>query len=146
MSKSIVFQHAYSEPVRLSDLECKDDSLAQQHFKDDVDINFLLEQFKVTGQLPQGVTLPQYGDFTGVTDFRQAAESIRRAKEAFLDVPFDVRARFQNDALAFADFCADPENLEEVRKLGLAPAVLGDGAKPHEGRSAPAAGPSEGAA
>lgn len=129
------FQNAYSESFRGSDLNCDDPSLAQQHFKDDVDINVLLERFKVTGQMPQGLVLPQYGDYTGVTDFRQAAESIRRAKEAFLDVPFDVRKRFDNDALQFADFCADPKNLEEVRKLGLAPAVLGDGAKPHVGPS-----------
>lgn len=125
------FQSAYSVPFRGSDLECADASLAQQHFKDDVDINVLLERFRVTGTMPQGVSLPTYGDFSGVSDFRQAAESIRRAKEAFLDVPVDIRKRFENDALAFADFVADPKNLEEVRKLGLAPAVAGDGAQPH---------------
>ena len=55
------FQHAYSEPFRGSDLECKDPSLAQQQFKDDVDINVLLERFKVTGVMPQGVVMPSYG-------------------------------------------------------------------------------------
>ena len=42
MRKEMVFQSAYSEPVRTSDVECKEPSLAQQHFKDDVDINELL--------------------------------------------------------------------------------------------------------
>lgn len=137
------FQHAYSSSVRSSDLKCDDPSLAQQNFKDETDINVLLERFKVTGVMPQGVRLPQYGDFTGVSDFRQAAESIRRAQESFLDVPLDVRRRFQNDALAFADFCADPKNLEEVRKMGLAP-VLGAGAKPQEGPNGAVASASEG--
>ena len=43
------FQNAYSESFRGSDLECLDPSLAQQSFKDDADINVMLEKFKVTG-------------------------------------------------------------------------------------------------
>lgn len=138
------FRNAYSESFRGSDLVCKDPSLAQQNFKDETDINVLLDRFKVSGVMPTGVHLPQYGDFLGVTDFRQAAESIRRAQEAFLDVPKEIRHRFQNDALAFADFVSDPKNLEEVRKLGLAPAVLGSGAPPQVGPSGAAAPASEG--
>lgn len=130
MRKDIVFQSAYSEPVRTSDVECKEPSLAQQHFKDDVDINVLLERFKVTGQLPEGVRIPTYGDFSGVNDFRTAAEAVRRGKEAFMDIPASIRARFQNDPQLFMDFCADPANLDELRKLGLA-LPSGDGAEPH---------------
>lgn len=85
------FKHAYSEPFRGSDLDCKDASLAQQQFKDEVDINFLLERFKVTGQLPQGVHVPSYGDFRGVSDYRTAADLIRKADNAFMELPADVR-------------------------------------------------------
>ena len=46
------FQHAYSSPFRGSDLECRDPSLAQQSFKDDADINVMLEKFRVTGVMP----------------------------------------------------------------------------------------------
>ena len=46
----MIFQHAYSDSFRGSDLECLDPSLAQQHFKDDADINVMLERFKVTGK------------------------------------------------------------------------------------------------
>lgn len=139
MSKSIVFQSAYSDSFRGSDLECKDPTLTQQHFKDDVDINVLLERFKVTGVMPEGVRLPTYGDFTGVNDFRTAAEAVRRASEAFMDVPASIRARFGNDPQAFLQFCSDKENLPELRRMGLAPAVLGDGAEPHVGASGAAA-------
>lgn len=125
MARSIpVFRHAYSEPCRDSDIECKDPSLAQQSFKDEVDINYLLEKFKVTGQLPQGVRLPTYGDFTGVSDYRSALDAINAARDAFMAMPADVRSRFQNDPQKFLEFCSDPKNLDEARRLGLAvPAV-----------------------
>jgi len=31
-----------------------------------------------------------------------------------------TRERFDNDPGAFVDFCLDPSNLEELRKMGLA--------------------------
>lgn len=113
------FQSAYSVPFRGSDLECKDPSLAQQSFKDDADINVLLERFKVTGVMPQGVRVPTYGDFSGVQDYRSAMEAIRRAENAFMDMPAHVRSRFQNDPQKFMEFFSDPKNRDEAVKLGL---------------------------
>ncbi|AXH73502.1 MAG: internal scaffolding protein [Microviridae sp.] len=138
------FQSAYSVPVRTSDLDCSDPSLAQQQFKDDVDINVLLERFKVTGVIPQGVRIPTYGDFIGISDFRQASDAVLAAKNAFMDIPASVRARFENDPAKFIDFCADPANLPELRKLGLAPEVVeaskgSGGHAPQVGGEAPAA-------
>lgn len=115
------FQHAYSKPFRGSDLECKDESLAQQHFKDDTDINVLLERFKITGQLPQGVVLPTYGDFTGVSDYRSAMEAVRKANNAFMELPAEIRNRFQNDPQRLLEFVSDDKNREEAEKLGLVP-------------------------
>jgi len=118
------FQHAYSKPCRASDLDCKDPSLAQQSFKDEVDINVLLERFKVTGQMPSGVRLPEYGDFTGLTDFQSAMSVLLQAQNEFMKLPADVRARFGNSPQAFMEFCNDKANLPELRKMGLAPDVV----------------------
>ena len=118
------FQNAYSESFRGSDLECKDPSLAQQSFKDDVDINVLLERFKVTGQMPAGVRLPEYGDFTGLSDFQSAMGVLLSAQHEFMKLPAEVRARFGNSPQAFMEFCNDKENLPELRKMGLAPDVV----------------------
>lgn len=115
------FQNAYSKSFRGSDLECKDPSLAQQNFKDDADINVLLERFKVTGIMPEGVSIPTYGDFSNVVDFRSAQDAVLKAKNAFMDVPAEVRKRFDNDPQKFLEFCSDRANLPELRKLGLAP-------------------------
>lgn len=115
------FQHAYSEPVRTSDLECPEPSLAQQSFKDDADINVMLERFKVTGQMPQGLVLPTYGDFTGVSDYRSAVDAINKASNAFMDLPANLRGRFDNDPQKFLEFVSDDKNRDEAIRLGLVP-------------------------
>lgn len=130
------FQNAYSEPVRDSDLVCKDPSLAQQSFKDDADINVMLERFQVTGIMPQGVLMPTYGDFTGVVDYRSARDAMLKAEQSFADMPANVRARFDNDPQKFLEFCADSNNREEAARLGLVakpvekPVASGSGASP----------------
>ena len=113
------FQNAYSEPFRGSDLECKDPSLAQQNMKDDVDINVMLEKFKVTGVMPQNIVLPKYGDFSDVVDYRSAMEAVRKAREAFMDLPANVRARFDNDPQKLLEFVSDEKNASEAERLGL---------------------------
>jgi len=118
------FHHAYSDSFRGSDLECRDPSLAQQSFKDDADINVMLEKFKVTGVMPQGVVMPTYGDFQGISDYRSAVDAINKATHAFMDMPANVRARFENNPQKFLEFCADPKNREEASRLGLVPASV----------------------
>lgn len=98
-----------------------DPSLAVQSQKDEADINVMLERFGVTGQIRQSVRLPQYGDFTGVSDYRSALEAVRAAEAAFLEIPSGIRDRFHHDPQAFADFCTKPENLPQLREWGLAP-------------------------
>jgi len=102
-----------------SGLVCSDPSLAQQQFRDESDINTILKQFNVTGQLPQGVSMPQYGDFSQVTDYHSALNLVIKANDSFMALPAHVRARFNNDAGALVDFVSDPSNKDEAEKLGL---------------------------
>lgn len=144
-TKSFEFRHAYSEPSRDGDIHCKDPSLAQQQFGMEVDINVMLERFGVTGQMPQGIRVPTYGDFTQVTDFRSGLHVVMAARDEFMKLPAKLRARFENDPQQFMEFCLDEKNLAELRSLGLAvPAkqvVGGEGATPS---SPPAGGTAEG--
>lgn len=94
-------------------------SRTQQSFKDDADINILVRRFGLDGQLPSGVRLPVYGDFTGVADFRTAHEAIEMAVDSFMQMPARVRARFENDAGKFMEFFNREENYKEARELGL---------------------------
>lgn len=103
-----------------SGLECKDVSLTVQSQKDEADINTIVKRFGLTGQLPQNVPPPPIDVFVDVLDYRSCLDAIREADRAFLEMPAEVRARFQNDPAQFVDFCSNKDNLEEMRKLGLA--------------------------
>lgn len=102
-----------------SGLACFDLSLAVQDQRDECDINTIVRRFGLTGQLPQDVKAPQYGDFTEVVDYQSALQAVIDADAAFMKMPADVRARFQNDPGAFVDFCSDEKNAEELKKMGL---------------------------
>jgi phage internal scaffolding protein len=102
-----------------SGLECKDPSLAQQHMKDECDINIIVERFGVTGQLPQTPIQPSYGDFSGVSDYHSALNKIRAADEAFMALPAKIRARFDHDPNALLQFLQNDQNRDEAIQIGL---------------------------
>ena len=100
-------------------LLCLDPSLAQQHQKDDADINVIVERFGLTGQLPNAITPPQYGDFSQVTDYHSAMNAVIAAQENFMELPAKLRARFDNDPSKLIDFVSNGDNREEAVSLGI---------------------------
>lgn len=101
-------------------LKCLDDSLTQQQFRDESDINNIVDRFMKTGYLPDPVSMPQYVDYEGVFDFQSAMNVVRQADENFMRMDAKVRARFHNSPQEFLEFFADPANSEEAVRLGLA--------------------------
>jgi len=102
-----------------SGIACEEASLAQQQFKDECDINNILRQFNITGQLPDAPLSPKYGDFTGISDYKTALDRVIAADEEFMNLPATIRARFDNDAANLIAFLDQEENREEAVKLGL---------------------------
>ena len=100
-------------------MHCEDASLAQQHFKDECDINNILRQFNITGLLPEAPLSPRYGDFTGIGDYHTALNQVIAAEDEFMSLPAAIRARFQNDPALLIDFLDNEENRQEAEKLGL---------------------------
>jgi len=92
---------------------------AKQSFKDECDINTIVEKFGLGYELPENIRLPQYGDFTNITDFHTAMNATARAREAFEQLPAEIRSKFNNDPGAYIDFCLNPENREDLKKMGL---------------------------
>lgn len=95
-------------------------SLTKQSFADECDINTIVRNFGLTGELPSNVRPPQYGDFIGVVDYQTALNAVIAADDAFMEMPAEVRARFHNDPASFVDFCSNPDNKDEMLRLGLA--------------------------
>jgi len=102
-----------------SGLRCEDASRTQQHFKDETDINNILCQFNITGQLPTKTMSPRYGDFTGIGDYHSALNQVIAAEGEFMTLPATLRARFNNDPQELIEFLNNPENMTEAQKLGL---------------------------
>ena len=101
-------------------LVCADASLTQQQFREETDINTIVNTFLKTGHLPDSASMPQYADYSGVFDFKSAMNVVRLADENFMKMPAQVRARFHNSPQEFLDFFADPGNRDEAVRLGLA--------------------------
>lgn len=101
-------------------LECLDPTRTQQSQAEEADINTIVRRFGITGKLPDNVRPPTYADFNDVFDFHSAQNAIIAAKDSFMRMPAAIRARFDNDPGLFVDFCSDPENVDEMVKLGLA--------------------------
>ena len=100
-------------------LVCQDPSLAQQHMKDECDINVIVERFGVTGLLPQTPVSPQYGDFSGVTDYHSALNQINATMDDFMALPAQLRVRFDHDPVKLLEFLENDQNRDEAIHLGL---------------------------
>lgn len=97
----------------------KEVSLTQQEFKDECDINEIVRRFGLTGQLPDNYRAPVSGDFTGISDFKTAMDAVRAAQDRFMEMPAELRARFDNDPQKLIGFLDDEKNREEAIKLGI---------------------------
>nr|QJB18911.1 MAG: internal scaffolding protein [Microvirus sp.] len=102
-----------------SALVCQDPSLAQQHMKDECDINVIVERFGVTGQLPENPLSPSYGDFSGVTDYHSALNQINATMDDFMALPAQLRVRFDHDPVKLLEFIENDQNRDEAIQLGL---------------------------
>ena len=100
-----------------------DESMTQQHFKDECDINSIIRRYQKTGflvdPLTPGTAEPMYGDFAAEQDFLTAQTLIAHASQAFDELPAWLRKRFSNNPAELLAFLEDESNREEAVKLGL---------------------------
>ena len=95
-------------------------TLAQQHFKDECDVNNILRKYEATGLVTHVANgTPSYGDFSSVLEFQQAQNILIEAQDAFDALPASLRKRFDNDPAVMLEFIENPDNREEAEKLGL---------------------------
>lgn len=95
-------------------------TMTQQSDANEADINVIMARFGQGGTVPQVIEPGKYGDFSEAVDFRRAQDIIKEAQDAFLEVPANIRKRFDNDPAEFFQFANNPDNVDELVKLGLA--------------------------
>lgn len=110
----------------LTALSCSDRSLAKQEFKEECDINTIIDRFGVGYAVPENVRVPMLGEFEGISDFQDAMNLTIEARDGFMQMSASTRARFNNDPGSFVNYCSERDaagklvHLDEMRKLGLA--------------------------
>lgn len=92
----------------------------KQSMKAECDINNIVNKYRRTGTIAHLAKHGgQYG-FASAMDFRESMDIVLKAKAMFADLPSVLRKRFGNDPAGFLEYVQDKNNLEEMRKLGLA--------------------------
>ncbi len=92
----------------------------RQSSRDECDINVIMSKYAKTGFINH---LSRHGGdygFASSVDFHGAMNIVTKADQMFGDLPAVARNRFHGDPAEFLDFVADPDNLAEMRLLGLA--------------------------
>ncbi|AZL82816.1 internal scaffolding protein [Apis mellifera associated microvirus 16] len=121
---SVKIRKRFDDHSRVSDataLVTGDETLVKQSFKDECDINLIVERNKATGLLTHvREGQPMYGDFTAVTNYEAALQVVIEAENMFADLPSHVRDFFANNPAEFVNFASNPENADKLVEMGLA--------------------------
>ena len=117
----VTFKTPYNNPPTRCFFETTGESLTQQHFKEETEINNILRAHDRNGvieHIHRGNAI--YGDFSEITDFSDAIEQIKEAQAEFLTIPSGIREKFKNDAGEFFKFASNPDNHKQMVEMGLA--------------------------
>lgn len=94
-------------------------SMTKQAHKDECDINRIMAKYQKTGVITHVAKYAmEYGDATDI-DYQTALNTVIEAQRMFADLPSSVRRKFDEDPAEFLAFVQNPENVEEMRELGL---------------------------
>ena len=114
----------YDEDLPRQGFDCEGESMTQQQFLEECDINRIMQRYQETGVLVDpmvgtGTRQPIFGDFSEEFDLREAMDKVNDAYEQFYQLPSRIRERFDNSPVKLLEFLRDSENYDEAVKLGL---------------------------
>lgn len=112
-------------------------SLTKQEFKDESDINKIVERAKRGIEPRLNPIQAQYGDVSNLPSFEEAFEIVQNAQEAFMDLPARLRKLIDNDPRRLPEL-----TLEDYKAHGLTKDIPQPAASsaPRAEASEPAAG------
>ncbi len=96
-------------------------SKTKQEFKDESDVNVIVDMYTRGAPLPVQITPGQFLDVSELGDYRTALDTIMEAEEVFKKMPKAVKDAVGNSVAGFLDFVNDPENTDQLVDLGLIP-------------------------
>lgn len=122
---SVAFHDFYKTnglPREAHEVHSEGASLTRQEFMEECDINTIMAKYDGYLSDPmRSVRDAVYVDFTAVpSTLMESMQILNEARDAFYRLPALVRREFDNDPALWADFAADPANVEQMREWGLA--------------------------
>lgn len=111
---------AYDRPPSVG-TKNEEPSLTRQSEADQADINKILKRFESTGILPVDQREGMFIDVSTAPDYRTALDRINTINRSFMEMPAEVRAKFDNDPAVLLDAVGDPERQAELVELGILP-------------------------
>lgn len=101
--------------------DCGPVSKTHQSMAHDADIKTIVNRFRRGAILPEAHHEQlQYGDFSEALDLHQSMIAVQEAQDDFMELPSKVREACGNSPVKFLEMCSNPDNLEQLRELGLA--------------------------
>lgn len=113
------FNYDHNAASNESGLSCQEPTRAQQHHKDECDINEILRRFGKTGAMFVNASEALYPDFSDAVDYHTALNQIIASEREFDLLPSNIRKRFDNDPAKLVYFMQDKNNYAEAVELGL---------------------------
>jgi phage internal scaffolding protein len=113
------FNYDHNAASNASGLSCQEPTRAQQHHKEECDINVILRKFGKTGTLPINASEALYPDFSDAVDYHTALNQIIASEREFDLLPSHIRKHFDNDPAKLVYFMQDKKNYDEAVNLGL---------------------------
>jgi len=127
LAPSLPFRTGYETDYDSSvhGIDCSQDGMTHQSFKDECDINSILNSWNKTGELGHVNTYEgSYLDLTHVHDYQKSLELVMNAENAFADLDAKIRAKFDNDPAKLLAFIHSPNTTREMlENYGLADKV-----------------------
>lgn len=115
------YNHDVDQEAQRVALVCKDKSLTQQSFKDQTDINVIIDKMIKTGISPE-IPVPVYADLSTIDDFHTMQNRLAEAKALFYQLTPALRASYRNDPGAWIQDVNErlaQGDLEPLREMGL---------------------------
>lgn len=102
-------------------LDCRDESLTHQEFKEESDINTIIDRFGIGENPIEAQKWVTDVDIAEAPDnYMDVMNQLNLARDQFMSLPARVRSQFDNDPGRFVSFVSDASNAEEMVRLGLA--------------------------
>lgn len=115
------YNHDRDAESERTGLVCNDESLADQSFKEDADINVIMDRVKKGAEIP--ITLPEhFGDGTQIPDLLEAHTKIAENNRVFYNLDPRIREEFMNDPMRWMVQVRkdlDEANLDNLKRMGM---------------------------